>query len=67
MFVFVVVVVTVTCCNGILYQGTIIAPQAAVQFNNAVIDGSFFVKSLQGNGELLDNRYVSDWLCHAQR
>jgi hypothetical protein len=34
-------------------QGTIVAPAAAVQFNNGHIDGSFFVASVTGNGTQL--------------
>jgi len=33
-------------------EGTIVAPQATVQFNNGHIDGSFFVATLSGNGEI---------------
>ena len=37
--------------NGIGWKGSILAPNATMQFNNGQIDGALIVSDLQGNGE----------------
>ena len=37
--------------NGIGWKGSILAPEATMQFNNGQIDGALVVGDLQGNGE----------------
>jgi choice-of-anchor A domain-containing protein len=37
--------------QGVGVQGSVLAPRAAVQFNNGVIHGSLVASSLQGNGQ----------------
>lgn len=41
-------------------QGTILAPLAAVTFNNGRADGQLFARSLAGNGQFADIRFAGD-------